>query len=189
VISGVAPQGLDLAWSYSLAAVCLLAFLGLLYQLCGTKNRDDHEKKVRRFWYAVLGSDDRVSTSKVQLALWTVALAFALLVIVLPRFHLPAEHTRSALPPPPRLSGGCGGRLEGHHIGPGDKRDQCEDSRQLATKKLREALKEVISDDKDNLDLGDASTSSSTSWLCWPSSSPSSTAPSSFLYCPTRSWD
>ena len=69
MISGVAPQGLDLAWSYSLAAVCLLAFLGLLYQLCGTKNRDDHEKKVRRFWYAVLGSDDRVSTSKVQLAL------------------------------------------------------------------------------------------------------------------------
>jgi len=92
VISGVAPQGLDLAWSYSLAAVCLLAFLGLLYS-CAAREQDDHEKKVRRFWYAVLGSDDRVSTSKVQLALWTVALAFALLVIVFHDFTYRRAHS------------------------------------------------------------------------------------------------
>ena len=185
MISGVAPQGLDLAWSYSLAAV----FLGLLYQLCGTKNRDDHEKKVRRFWYAVLGSDDRVSTSKVQLALWTVALAFALLVIVFHDFTYP----QSTLDPRYLLLLGfpSGAAVGSKAITSGQVTNGTSAKTPASSprKKLREALKEVISDDKDNLDLGDASTSSSTSWLCWPSSSPSSTAPSSFLYCPTRSWD
>src|ERR1700691_197717 len=36
------------------------------------------------FWYVILGQDNRVSTSKLQFALWTVALAYALLVMA---FH------------------------------------------------------------------------------------------------------
>jgi hypothetical protein len=156
VIFGVAPQGLDLAWSYGLAAVCLLAFLGLLYQLCGTKNKNDHGKKVRRFWYAVLGSDDRVSTSKVQFALWTVALAFALLVIVFHDFTYP----QSTLDPRYLLLLGfpAGAAVGSKAITSGQVTNGTSAKTPAGSprKKLREALKEVISDDKDNLDLGDA---------------------------------
>src|SRR5580692_678771 len=41
-------------------------------------------QKANPFWYVILGQDNRVSTSKVQFALWTVALAYALLVMA---FH------------------------------------------------------------------------------------------------------
>jgi len=93
-VSGLAEdtQGLDLAISYWLAAGCLIAFLALLWVVCGTKKYQDAEGQphgFRRFWYIVLGSDDRVSTSKVQLALWTLALSYALLVIVFHDFAFP----------------------------------------------------------------------------------------------------
>jgi len=73
-----------------LAAVCLLAFLALVYRVCGTTSGGP-QTSVRRFWYIFLGSDDRVSTSKVQFGLWTLALAYALLVIIFHDFVYPAE--------------------------------------------------------------------------------------------------
>jgi heme A synthase len=155
VFSVVAPRGLDLAWSYSLSAACLFAFLCLLYWLCGTKNKTHPETRVRRFWYVVLGSDDRVSTSKVQFALWTVALAFALLVIV---FH---DFTYSQSTLDPRyllLIGVPAGAAVGSKAIPSGQVTNGTSAKTSAgspRKRLRDALREVISDDNDNLELGD----------------------------------
>jgi hypothetical protein len=44
----------------------------------------DQPPRARPFSYTILGADNRVSTSKLQFALWTVTLAYALLVIT---FH------------------------------------------------------------------------------------------------------
>jgi len=90
--SGAGAQGLDTPISYGLAAVCLDVFLVVLWFVCSTKSygpapgqpAGQAEQTRRRFWYIFLGADDRVSTSKVQFALWTLAPAYALLVIA---FH------------------------------------------------------------------------------------------------------
>src|SRR5437867_12687319 len=87
------PRGLNAPTSYWLAAFCLIVFLAVLWAVCGTKSYGpapgqpsmlEGRTRRRRFWYIFLGADDRVSTSKVQFAFWTLALAYALLVIV---FH------------------------------------------------------------------------------------------------------
>jgi hypothetical protein len=78
--------------SYLLAAACLLVFLAVLWAVCGLKSYGPAQgqpgaqagRARRRFWYIFLGADDRVSTSKVQFAFWTLALSYALLVIA---FH------------------------------------------------------------------------------------------------------
>jgi len=90
--SAAGAQGLNTPASYGLAAVCLVIFLVVLWLVCDTKSygpaqgqpAGQAEGTRRRFWYIFLGADDRVSTSKVQFALWTLVLAYALLVIA---FH------------------------------------------------------------------------------------------------------
>ena len=86
--SAVDAQGLSASASCVLAAACIVVFLGVLWFACGTKSyalpeeqRADRKIRTRRqFWYIFLGTDDRVSTSQVPFALWTVAFAYVLLV-------------------------------------------------------------------------------------------------------------
>jgi hypothetical protein len=99
---------MSLAASYWLALGCLLAFLALLYGLLGPAKPSTSAPaksptstpptgtpapppvtEPRPFWHLIVGTDNRVSTSKVQFALWTLALAYALLVIAFHRFELP----------------------------------------------------------------------------------------------------
>ncbi len=85
-------MGLSLAGSYWLALGRIVAFLGLLWIVLPSGAPADAQQaasKTRSFKYLVVGADNRVSTSKVQFALWTVALAYALLVIAFHRFELP----------------------------------------------------------------------------------------------------
>jgi hypothetical protein len=107
--SAAGAQGLNAPLSYALAAVCVIVFLLVLWAVCGTKTYDPAQgqptgqvqptgqgKPTRhRFWYIFLGADDRVSTSKVQFVFWTLALAYALLVIA---FHV-AVYPSGALDP------------------------------------------------------------------------------------------
>ena len=151
-VAAVSPgPGLSLPASYWLAAGILVVAIGLLYFLLGRK-----EGGVARFWFGILGADNRVSTSKVQFALWTVALAFALLVIV---FH-DAVYPSSTLDPRYLLLIGfpagaaasakaiTTSKLSGGTI---DKTTQ-----PAPTSSLQGAIKDVVSDDSGNLDLGDS---------------------------------
>lgn len=87
-------MGLSLAGSYWLSAGCIVVFFLLLLALfayqnhgkpAGVTSKPAHQK----LGNLIVGQDNRVSTSKVQFALWTVALAWALLVIAFHRFELP----------------------------------------------------------------------------------------------------
>jgi hypothetical protein len=87
----VGAQGLSAPISYLLALVTLVALFLVLWLVCDVKEyappagaADQTPLRRRRVWYLFLGADDRVSTSKVQFALWTLVLAWALLVIA---FH------------------------------------------------------------------------------------------------------
>ncbi len=95
-------MGLSLAASYWLALGCLVAFFALLYWMLGPAKEPadsvaqqpvgsstEGPKTYRPFWNLIVGADNRVSTSKVQFVLWTLALAYALLVIAFHRFELP----------------------------------------------------------------------------------------------------
>jgi hypothetical protein len=156
------PQGLDLAISYWLAAGSLTAFLTLLWVVCGTKtypsikNRANGGERLRRFWYLVLGSDDRVSTSKVQLALWTLALAYALLVIVFHDFVYPPGKLD------PRyllLLGFPAGAAVGAKLITTRQMSSGAVSKKRDTsprKSLSRAVSEIVTNDQGDLDLGDA---------------------------------
>src|ERR1700690_2255574 len=103
--SATSPQGLSLAISYWLALVVLIVLLVLLAfaaraaekqsppggaasgtatSAAATPAAGPKPQNANPFWYVILGQDNRVSTSKLQFALWTVALAYALLVMA---FH------------------------------------------------------------------------------------------------------
>lgn len=162
-MSGVAagPEGLDPAFSYCLAAGVLIVLLVVLAIVCGTKTyagqgaRPGTDAKRRKFWYAVLGADDRVSTSKVQFALWTVTLAWALLVIA---FH-DAVFTSSTLDPRYLLLLGFpAGAAVGAKAITTNQMASGSISKTPAPyerKTLPKAVSDIISNDQGDLDLGD----------------------------------
>ena len=160
-MSGLAagPVGLDLAISYWLAAGCLIAFLALLWVVCGTKTYQDADgqpQRVRHFWYIVLGADDRVSTSKVQLAMWTLALSYAVLVIVFHDFAYPP----GALDPRYLLLLGfpAGAAVGAKAITTGQMASGAVSKKRAASPKKRvsTAISEIVANDQGDLDLGDA---------------------------------
>ena len=149
------PQVLDLAVSYWLAAGCLIAFLVLLWFVCGTKSYGARGQTRRRFWYIVLGADDRVSTSKVQFALWTLALAYALLVIA---FH-EAIYPPGSLDPRYLLLLGfpAGAAVGAKAITTGQIASGTVSKNPPAyqRKTLVKAISDIVSNDQGDLDLGD----------------------------------
>jgi hypothetical protein len=159
--SSAAAHGLNAPASYLLAAACLIVFLVVLWAVCGTKRYPPGpavaaEGTRRRFWYIFLGTDDRVSTSKVQFALWTLALAWALLVIA---FHL-AVYPPGTLDPRYLLLLGlpAGAAVGAKAITMGQKANGTVSKNPIPyeKKKAGDAVKEIVSNDQGDLDLGDA---------------------------------
>jgi IPT/TIG domain len=152
----VDPQVLNLAVSYWLAVGCLLAFLALLWFVCGTKSYGARGQTRRRFWYIFLGADDRVSTSKVQFALWTLALAYALLVIA---FH-EAVYPPGNLDPRYLLLLGfpAGAAVGAKAITTGQIANGTVSKNPpvYQRKTLVTAVREIVANDQGDLDLGDA---------------------------------
>jgi hypothetical protein len=153
------PQGLELPICYWLAAGCLVTFLTVLWVVCGTKTYDvngANSPHVRRFWYMFLGSDDRVSTSKVQLALWTLALSYALLVIVFRDFAYPPGE----LDPRYLLLLGfpAGAAAGAKAITAGQMASGAVSKQPDASprKSVAGAISEIVANDQGDLDLGDA---------------------------------
>lgn len=156
-------QGLGTPVSCALAAACLIAFSAVLWFVCGDKSYGPAQELPvgqrvptrRRFWYIFLGTDDRVSTSKLQFALWALALAYALLVVA---FHV-AVYPSGSLDPGYLVALGfpAGAAVGAKAIA----------MRQVAggvitkppapyeKKNPARALKEIASNDQGNLDLGD----------------------------------
>ncbi len=151
------PQVLNLAVSYWLAAGCLIAFLVLLWFVCGKKSYAAvrGQRTRRRFWYLVLGADDRVSTSKVQVVLWTLALAYALLVIA---FH-EAVYPPGNLDPRYLLLLGfpAGAAVGAKAITTGQIASGTVSKNPPAYQKksLLTAISDIVSNDQGDLDLGD----------------------------------
>jgi len=157
------PQGLGPPASYGLAAVCLIVFLAVLWFVCGTKSygsaqgqqADQADQTRRRIWYIFLGTDDRVSTSKVQFALWTLALSYALLVIA----FRDAVYPSGTLDPrylllfgfPAAAAVGAKAITEGQVAG-GIVSKNLPDFKK---KTPATAVQEIVSNDQDDLDLGD----------------------------------
>ncbi len=162
--SAAGAQGLNAPLSYVLAAVCIIVFLLVLWAVCDTKTYDPAQgqptgqgKPTRhRFWYIFLGADDRVSTSKVQFAFWTLALAYALLVIT---FHV------AVYPPGPLdsryllLIGFPAGAAVGAKaitMGQMASGTVSKKSPQYEKKTPAKAVKDIVANDQGDLDLGDA---------------------------------
>jgi len=155
-IAAAPGPGLSLPVSYLLAAGILVVALGILYFVLDGPAKPPAAPSVAKFWYGIMGKDNRVSTSKVQFVLWTIALAFALLVII---FHN-AVFRSSQLDPRYLLLLGfpAGAAVSAKAIttskqtgGTVDKSPQ-----QNPTNTPQAALKDIVSDDSGNLDLGDA---------------------------------
>jgi IPT/TIG domain len=155
-------QGLSAPISYVLALVTLVTLFVILWYVCGEKKYGppagaaDPAPVRRRVWYLFLGADDRVSTSKVQFALWTLALAFALLVIA---FH-DAVYPPDTLDPRYLLLLGfpAGAAAAAKAITMGQISAGVVTKSAAGGKKKtpRAAIAEVVSNDQGDLDLGDA---------------------------------
>ena len=108
------------------------------------------------FWYVVLGQDNRVSTSKVQFALWTLALAYALLVMA---FH-DAVYPTASLDPRYLLLIGfpAGAAVSAKAITTGQINNGASSKTTISAKgkSLTTAISEIVSNDQGDLDLGDA---------------------------------
>jgi hypothetical protein len=161
--SAAAPQGLNTPASYLLAAVCLIVFFAVLWFVCGTKSYGptqgrpavQADRSRRRFWYIFLGADDRVSTSKVQFALWTLALAYALLVIA---FH-DAVYPSETLDPRYLLllgfPAGAAVSAKGITVGQIAGGAVSKTPPEFKKKTPATAVKDIVSNDQGDLDLGD----------------------------------
>jgi hypothetical protein len=147
-----------------LAAACLIALLSALWFACGTKTHSPAQglptvqtyRTRRRFWYLLLGVDGRVSTSKVQLALWVLAVAYALLVIA---FHDPAYPPGSLDPRYLLILGVSAGAAAGAKVITTWQLKNGSSSKAITPdvkKKLADAVSEIVSNDQGQLDLGDA---------------------------------
>src|SRR5580692_10655351 len=112
-------------------------------------------QKANPFWYVILGQDNRVSTSKVQFALWTVALAYALLVIA---FH-DAVYPPASLDPRYLLLIGfpAGAAVSAKAITTGQINSGSSSKTTISAKgkSLGTAISEIVSNDQGDLDLGD----------------------------------
>jgi hypothetical protein len=161
--SSAVAQGLNTPASYTLAAACLIVFLIVLWGVCGTKSYGPAQGQSapqagttrRRVWYLFLGTDDRVSTSKVQFALWTLALSYALLVIA---FH-DAVYPSGTLDPRYLLLLGlpAGAAVSAKAITVGQIAGGTVTKNPPAFKKKTPAtaIKDIVANDQGDLDLGD----------------------------------
>jgi hypothetical protein len=161
--SAASAQGLNAPLSYLLAAICLIVFLLVLWAVCGTKTYDPVQGQPasqgrptrHRFWYIFLGTDDRVSTSKVQFAFWTLALAYALLVIA---FHV-TVYPPGTLDPRYLLLIGfpAGAAVGAKAITMGQMASGAVSKKPPPYEKKtpRKAVKDIIANDQGDLDLGD----------------------------------
>ena len=161
--SAAGAQGLITPVSYVLAAVCLVVFLLVLWLVCSTKSYGPAQgqpaaqaaRTRRRFWYIFLGADDRVSTSKVQFALWTLALAYALLVIA---FHEAVYPAGSLDPRYLLLLGFPAGAAVGAKaitVGQITSGAVSKDPPEFEKKTPATAVKDIVANDQGDLDLGD----------------------------------
>jgi IPT/TIG domain len=154
--SAPAAQGLVVWASYLLAAVCLLLFLLVLWAVCGLKSYGPAQGQTRRrFWYIFLGADDRVSTSKVQFAFWTLALAYALLVI---GFHDAVFRSGTLDPRYLLLLGlpaGAAVSAKAITVGQKAKGTVSKDPPKFEKKTPATAVKDIVANDQGDLDLGD----------------------------------
>ena len=186
LVSGsvTSPQGLSLAISYWLAFVVLIVLLVLLAFAARAAQKQQSPggqagqpppggagaagtatsaagagqapQKAQPFWYVILGQDNRVSTSKVQFALWTVALVYALLVIAL---H-DAVYPPGNLDPRYLLLIGfpAGAAVSAKAITTGQINNGNSSKTTISAKgkSLVTAISEIVSNDQGDLDLGDA---------------------------------
>ncbi len=161
--SAAGGQGLITPVSYVLAAVCLVGFLIVLWLVCSTKSYGPAQGQPagqaagtrRRFWYMFLGADDRVSTSKVQFALWTLALAYALLVIA---FHDGVYPAGTLDPRYLLLLGFPAGAAVGAKaitVGQMASGTVSKDPPDFEKKTPAAAVKDIVANDQGDLDLGD----------------------------------
>jgi hypothetical protein len=183
--SATSPQGLSLAISYWLAFVVLIVLLVLLAFAARAAQKQQGPggqagqpspggaaatgsatsaaaaagqapQKAQPFWYVILGQDNRVSTSKVQFALWTVALVYALLVIAL---H-DAVYPPGNLDPRYLLLIGfpAGAAVSAKAITTGQINNGNSSKTTISAKgkSLATAISEIVSNDQGDLDLGDA---------------------------------
>jgi hypothetical protein len=155
--SATSPQGLSLAISYWLALIVLIVLLVLLaFAARAAQKRQGQGGQASPFWYVVLGQDNRVSTSKVQFALWTVALAYALLVMA---FH-DAVYPTASLDPRYLLLIGfpAGAAVSAKAITTGQINSGTSSKTTISAKgkSLTTAISEIVSNDQGDLDLGDA---------------------------------
>jgi hypothetical protein len=180
VVSGSAtsPQGLSLAISYWLALLVLIVLLVLLAFAARSAQKPHRSarqagepppggtvgsgaapaaaaQKAHPFWYVILGQDNRVSTSKVQFALWTVALAYALLVMA---FH-DAVYPPGSLDPRYLLLLGfpAGAAVSAKAITTGQINNGTSSKTTISAKgkSVGTAISEIVSNDQGDLDLGD----------------------------------
>lgn len=158
------PHGLSLAISYWLALIVLIVLLVLLAfvaraarntQAAHREPAQDQSGKASPFWYVVLGADNRVSTSKLQFALWTLALAYALLVIA---FH-DAVYPPGSLDPRYLLLIGfpAGAAVSAKAITTGQINNGNSSKTTISAKgkSMGTAISEIVSNDQGDLDLGD----------------------------------
>jgi hypothetical protein len=154
-------QGLNAPLSYLIAVLCLVVIFVILWFVCGTKDYGPAQGGAagqpprRRVWYLFLGTDDRVSTSKVQFALWTLALSFALLVIA---FH-DVVYPPGTLDPRYLLLLGfpAGAAVAAKAITIGQITSGIVKKTPAPGKKTaRSAVADIVSNDQGDLDLGDA---------------------------------
>jgi hypothetical protein len=163
-VSATSPHGLSLAIAYWLALAVLIVLLVLLAFVARAARKaqapqdggsDSQSGKASPFWYVVLGADNRVSTSKVQFALWTVALAYALLVIA---FH-DAVYPPGSLDPRYLLLIGfpAGAAVSAKAITTGQINSGSSSKTTISAKgkSLGTAISEIVSNDQGDLDLGD----------------------------------
>jgi hypothetical protein len=150
-------DGLSASASYLLAAGCLVIIIAVLRSVWGGAKVNDPTRgrwTRRRIWYIFLGSDDRVSTSKTQFALWALALAYALLVIA---FHVGSYPSGTLSPRYLLLLGFPLGAAVGakvitlHQIKSGVTSKYSSASKET----LSSAIAEIVSADNGDLDLGD----------------------------------
>jgi hypothetical protein len=137
--------------SYGVAAGIVVVFLGLVYFTCGTGPNGVH-----RFWNLLLGQDGRTSTSKVQFALWTVSLAYGLLVIII---HL-GSYTNQTLDPRYLLLLGfpAGAAIGAKVITTGqlDAGTIAKPQANPATTSVASSVADIVRNDQGGADLGDA---------------------------------
>ena len=150
--------------SYVLTAACLIVFLAVLWAVRGTKSYGPAQRQLagvgertrRQFWYVFLRTDDRVSTSKVQFALWTSALAYALLVIAV---HVAVYPPGTLDPRHLLLLGFSAGAAVGAKAITMGRRPTAlfpKAPPQYEKKTPTKAAKEIVPNNQGDLDLGDA---------------------------------